>query len=121
MAACWRIPSPTPMRYAVESIARAESRSVSNALLRLIKLGITAYGRTAPVSSDRFDDDAARRSTIVVRHLPPSVRAGINTFAQIEDRSLSSATKILLREALRARGIVPGIDADRVQATTLAA
>jgi hypothetical protein len=41
--------------------------------------------------------------TIAIRHAPPSLRAAVARFAAEDDRSIASAARILLLEAVRAR------------------
>ena len=62
--------------------------------------------RSYPVIGlDKFDDMTERRSPLVLRNLAPEFRGAIRTIARADHRSVTAMSKILLAEALAARGL----------------
>jgi hypothetical protein len=50
------------------------------------------------------------KDALLIHRVPDEIRAGIERVAQKDDRSISNASRQLLREALRHRGELPRDD-----------
>lgn len=113
MATCWRIRPTVPLQYAVEDIARRESRTISNALYRLVGEALAARGNIPSLPlPDKFDEAEARRAILVIRSLQPKTRSAIKQIATAESRSMTMMVKVLLDEALSARGFMAPEESD---------
>jgi hypothetical protein len=90
----------------IERVARAENRSRAEATRVLVNEAIRArHGRPPQVPVGL--DDAGIRGATLACHCGGTILAGVQRFAEMDDRSLSAALRILLRDALRARGLMP--------------
>jgi hypothetical protein len=97
---------PVASHYA-EQIGLRLSRSASNACaIALAEYVRVHLGAAATPEAQPIDDAVSGRSMLAL-HCKPSLRAAVEQFANREDRSLSSAMKVLLRDALRLHGILP--------------
>jgi hypothetical protein len=96
--------------WRIEDTARRENRTFPEALAALVDSGYRNRRPSMPdhdpvVATDLTDTAVARASTVSF-HAKPTTIAGIKRVAQIEDRSVSSAVEMLLRSALRQRGLI---------------
>jgi hypothetical protein len=113
---CWRIKPGSMLSLSVNDLAKREGRSTSNMLKVLVGEAAMARGRIPSSVSDKFDDMTERRSTLVLRNLAPEFRGAIRTIARAAHRSVTAMSKILLAEALAARGLETGAPRTRVDA-----
>ena len=102
---CWRIKPGSMLSLSVNDLAKREGRSTSNMLKVLVGEAAMARGRIPSSVYDKFDDMTERRSTLVLRNLAPEFRGAIRTIARADHRSVTAMSKILLAEALAARGL----------------
>ena len=90
----------------VEHLARIECRSNTAAASKLIANGYRNWcGSSASTPATPVDGETTIRGRTVAAHISGATRAALEAFAEQEERSLSSAMGILLREGLRARGV----------------
>jgi hypothetical protein len=94
-------------RHHVQRIADHFGRSPSNAVAAAVNeyarlhLGL---GATEVMSKDEIENTFGRGKPILV-HTDGALAAAVKDFAEQDCRSLSSAVKFLLREALKSRGV----------------
>ena len=92
----------------IERVAREENRSRADATRVLVNEAIRSRHGRAPQAPAAIEiDDAGMRGATLACHCGGAILAGVQRFAQMDDRSLSAALRILLRDALRQRGLMP--------------
>jgi hypothetical protein len=91
----------------IERVALAENRSRAEACRILIGEAIRQRHGRPPQPPVVDVEDGAIRGTTIATHVKGQILAGVQRFAMLEDRSLSAALRILLRDALRQRGVLP--------------
>jgi hypothetical protein len=64
---------------------------------------------TIPQPTPPQEDASLMRGSILTAFVPGSIRFALGELANQESRSISSTTKCLLREALRARGVLRSV------------
>ena len=89
----------------IKDAARLENRSMQEAARQLIAAGAMARRglHTATPEVDLTDEESMHGRTVAA-HLPGKIRHAVARVAACENRSLSSAMKLLLKEALAQRG-----------------
>jgi hypothetical protein len=99
----------------IDRVAREENRSRADATRVLVSEAIRARHGRAPQAPAVVDvDDAGVRGATLACHCGGTILAGVQRFAQMDDRSLSAALRILLRDALRQRGLLPPSPATQI-------
>jgi hypothetical protein len=92
----------------IERVAREENRSRADATRVLVNEAIRARHGHAPQAPAVVDvDDAGRRGATLACHCGGTILAGVQKFAELYERSLSAALRILIRAGLGTRGIIP--------------
>jgi hypothetical protein len=91
----------------VDNVALAEGRTRGDAARVLIAEAVRARHGVARQAPDTEVEDSTVRGRTVAAHCKGQILAGVQRFAMLEDRSLSAALRILLRDALRTRGLLP--------------
>jgi hypothetical protein len=92
----------------IERVAREENRSRAEATKVLVAEAVRVRcGRPsqAPVAVEI--DDAGVRGTTLACHCGGAILRGVQRFAEMDDRSLSAALRILLKDGLVLRGLIP--------------
>jgi hypothetical protein len=87
--------------------ARKSGRTISDVILRIVESSI---GTAAPAEMPEAIVDVAERGSkgrSVAAYLSPPLASAIRKIADEERRSASWVMRLLLREALRARGELP--------------
>jgi hypothetical protein len=105
------------MRLRIGTVASHFAQKIGEQLDRspsqAAEIALAEYGRLhlGVGAASRTDDDQADqifgRGNLIACHSRGGMKAALAEFAAKERRSLSSAARILLREAMAARGIVP--------------
>jgi hypothetical protein len=90
-----------------KQIGRRFNRSNSNACGIALREYAHAHLGIEPAPDDAEIDDAVAGPSMLALHVKPGLRAAVQAFAEREDRSLSAALRILIKQALRANGILP--------------
>jgi hypothetical protein len=91
----------------IERVAMQEGRTRGDAVRVLIAEAVRARHGVARQAPDTEVEDSTVRGRTVAAHCKGQILAGIERMAALEDRSTSAAIRILLRDALRARGLIP--------------
>ena len=92
----------------IERVALSENRSRADATRVLVKEAIHARHGRAPQAPAAVEvDDAGARGATLACHCGGAILSGVQKFAELDERSLSAALRILIRDGLRAQGIIP--------------
>jgi len=92
----------------IRQLSLAENRSLADAARILVGHGVRSRGGNLPGDQHNDDvDDACLGTVTIACHASGAIRTGVQRFAEREERSLSAAMRILLRDALRLHGLLP--------------
>lgn len=99
----------------IDEVARIENRSRPNAAAKLISRAYLEWrGATNLPPNPDLDEGACVRGRTLACFAKGRLLDSVQRFAEQDGRSLSSALSVLLKDALRARGLLPASGNDPV-------
>jgi hypothetical protein len=102
-----RIRLPFSASHYAASLAKALDRSPSQVTaIALFEMAEKHLGARKQRPDDEIDKIFSDSKVIACR-ARGQIRDGVERFAQLEDRSLSNAINVLLRDGLKQRGLLP--------------